>query len=86
MKDNVDYLPIWKANSTPEERFMELALIARKHPERFEKMIVIYQEQSEEFSMTRYCTSSGLDIAQTLGIIELGKFEVIKHCYGLIQE
>lgn len=86
MKDNVDYLPIWKANSTPEERFMELALIARKHPESFEKMIVIYQEQSDGYSKTEYCTNNGLDITETLGLIELGKFEVIKHCYGLMQE
>ena len=86
MKDNVDYLPIWKANSTPEERFMELSLIARKHPQRFEKMIVIYQEQSDGYSKTEYCANNGLDITETLGLIELGKFEVIKHCYGLIQE
>lgn len=41
---NVEYLPVWKAEATAEERLLELAMIARKHPERFAKMAVVYVE------------------------------------------
>lgn len=44
MTDPVSYLPVWKKNATAEERLLELAMIARKHPERFAKMLVAYVE------------------------------------------
>lgn len=86
MKDNVDYLPIWKAGSTVEEQFMELALIARKHPERFERFIVIYQESKDNHTRTDYLTKQGLQLNCTLGLLEMGKFELLKECYRLMQD
>jgi hypothetical protein len=85
MKDNVDYLPIWKKNATPEEKFMELALIARKHPEKFNRMIVVYQQQHDGYTQTRYADNE-LSLIETLGLIEMAKFEIIKECYSLVQE
>lgn len=41
---NIEYLPVWKKDATAEERFLELAMMARKHPERFAKMAVVYVE------------------------------------------
>ena len=83
-KDNIDYLPIWKKNATPEEKFMELALIARKHPERFDKLVVIWQEAIDESTRTDY--TSNRDLTTTLGLLELGKFEMLKVGYRLLQE
>jgi hypothetical protein len=81
-KDNVDYLPIWKANATAEERFMELAMMARKHPERFNKMVVIYQEDvNKDGWIARYQGSANLTTNEILGLLEIAKFEVLKHVY-----
>ena len=55
MNDNVEYMPNWKKGATAEERLMELAMIARKHPERFSQMVVIYiEELPDEFTRTRH--------------------------------
>lgn len=45
LSDNVEYLPLWKKDATPEERLLELAMVARKHPERFSKIVVLYVEE-----------------------------------------
>lgn len=45
---NVEYLPVWKAEATAEERLLELAMIARKHPERFAKLMVVYVEEKPD--------------------------------------
>ncbi len=76
MKDNVDYLPVWKKTESAEERFMELAMIARKHPERFGKIVVLYEEtQPSTLTKVRYislnCTTNEL-----IGILEIGKMQV----------
>jgi hypothetical protein len=52
--NNVDYLPIWKFGATPEERLSEIAAIARKHPERFSKMVFLYVEELPDgFTISR---------------------------------
>lgn len=42
---DVTFLPVWKRGATAAERFEELAMYARKHPERFDKLLVLYVEQ-----------------------------------------
>lgn len=81
MADNVEFLPIWKNNATPEERLMELAMMARKNPERFAKMVVFYQEESEHGYRTRYVCSEKLDSISLLGLIELGKDQVLRYIH-----
>lgn len=44
MNNDVSYLPIWKKNASVAERLEEIALIARKYPERFDKLVVLYVE------------------------------------------
>ncbi len=41
---NVELLPLWKKNATAAERLHELALLAAKRPEQFDKFVVIYAE------------------------------------------
>ena len=82
MKDNVQYLPIWKQNATAEERLSELAMIARQQPERFAKLVVVYVEEApENRTVTRYITS-GCDTIQALGILELGRYHLLQHTHG----
>jgi hypothetical protein len=77
VKDNVDYLPIWKKGATAEERLMELALVARKHPERFNRLLVIYQEDKADTStVTRY-TCNGGTTAELLGLMTMAEWEIM---------
>ena len=64
---NVEYLPIWKAEATAEERLLELAMIARKHPERFAKLMVVYSEAlrgklGPKCEMIREILDAGADV------------------------
>lgn len=78
--DNVDILPIWKKDSTPEEFLSELAMIARKKPEMFSKMVLLYEEfLPEGGSITRY-RARGTSILELLGIIESGKHQALVQC------
>lgn len=74
--DNVEYLPIWKNGATAEERLMELALVARKHPEYFDKMVVIYQEdQADKRTVTRYA-SNGCTTTELFGLLTMAEWEI----------
>jgi len=76
MSDNVDYLPVWKKNNTAEERFLELAMIARKHPERFNRICVIYEEnKGDDTTVTDY-TLHNCSTLELLGLIEIAKQEI----------
>lgn len=77
--DNLEYLPIWKKGSTAEEFLLELAMIARKHPERFEKVVLVSQEtlptgQTKVDYFTRQVSTM-----EALGVLELGKMEIIRY-------
>lgn len=82
MTDNVDYLPIWKKNATAEEKLMELAIMARKNPECFTQLMVIYQEENEHGFKTRYACDSQSSSIEMLGLIELGKAQLLRNIYG----
>lgn len=78
MKDNVDYLPIWKEGATAEERLLELAMIARKHPERFDKFVIGYQESFEDgATKTRYMTFNTETIS-ALGLLRMVDYEILE--------
>lgn len=83
----IDYLPIWKINATAEERFLELASVARKHPERFARTVVIFEEVLPvEKGDTNPCTAvrwitSGADNTQALGLLEVGKHHILKFMF-----
>ncbi len=74
---NVDYLPIWKKDATPEEFLMEIAIMARVHPVWFDKLVLAYESEptKDGYSKTRYqcrnCTTTEL-----LGLVESAKEEV----------
>lgn len=76
MGENVAYLPLWKKGATPEERLMEVAAIARNHPERFSKLAVIYIEDTGKSDVTRYACN-GVTTLELLGLLELAREEVL---------
>jgi hypothetical protein len=76
VSNNVEYLPIWKNNATAAERFDELAMIARKHPERFAKMVVVYIEVKEESTCTRQI-SAGCTTHEQIGVLAAAQFDLI---------
>lgn len=85
--DTLTYLPVWKAGATAEERLLELAMMARVHPDRFKRFIVAYQEDlaaPEDRSpqtVTRYATSDGLNTTTALGVIEIAKLELLRYTH-----
>ena len=84
MSDNVEYLPVWKNGATAEERFLELAMIARKRPERFEHVIIIwnYTNQKDGDRMRTEYVTSGCDTMDALGLVELAKEELHRYTRG----
>ena len=78
MSASIDYLPLWKKNATPFERFYELALVAQKHPERFGKVAVIYEETLKDGCTQIRQISDNCDTTQLLGLLQLGIDRVLK--------
>lgn len=77
--DNVDYLPIWKKGSTAEEFLMEVAAIARKHPERFGRIAVIYEQTLEDGSTKVDYQCKNTTTTELMGVIELAKDQIIRN-------
>lgn len=76
--DNVTPIPVWKRNSTAEEFLQEVATVARKYPDRFEKMIVMHEETLPSGrTVVRYATR-GASLNELLGLIEIGKRRIIE--------
>lgn len=76
--DNVTILPIWKNGATPEERLAELSFYARKNPERFGKLIVIYEETlPNKLTVLRWMADK-CSTNELLGILEIAKDRILK--------
>ena len=78
--DNVEYLPVWKFGATAEERFLELAMIAKKNPERFAKVAVIYEGAADANKLTRlrYTSCGVINNNELVGIIDIAKHDIIE--------
>jgi hypothetical protein len=68
----VDYLPVWKKNATAGERLRELALIADKHPERFQKWVIVYCEDSDKRFKTEWMNGEGTRTSDCLAVLTAG--------------
>jgi hypothetical protein len=79
---SIDYLPIWKEGATPEERFLELAHMARKSPGRFAKMVVVYEETLPNGNTLVRDITDGCTTNEVLGLLELGKVRIINRTYN----
>mgnify|MGYP001593666565 CR=1 FL=1 len=71
-------LPIWKRDASAYDRLSELALLAREKPEFFESFVIVYKEVKQNGNWQIRTMELGGDIALQLGLLELGKNEIIK--------
>ena len=85
MSATVSTLPIWKKNSTPAEWLQELAALAIENPERWARIVVIYEEinadgypiRMRQFSRGIACNNS---ILGTLVSAQMELFDYMKGC------
>lgn len=79
---NVLILPVWKKDASAEEWFYDMAMLARKHPERFKRCVLVYEEMSADnaSSLTDYYPH-GCSTTEVMGILELGKMRVYERTH-----
>ncbi len=70
MTATIDILPVWKKNAPAHERLYEMAEIARKHPEQFQKWILVYCEDNEQRFKTRYMQGEETRTSDCLAILQ----------------
>ena len=78
MTNNVFMLPDWKKNGTAEDRFNELAVMARLYPEKFSRVVVIYEEDLPDDRSKMQWAGTPLSTRELLGIITQALFEIQK--------
>jgi len=84
MTASVSTLPIWKKDSTPAEWLQEVAALALEHPERFGRIVVIYEERAKDNTAMHireqsYKCENNVDI---LGLLDWAKFELFEWMKG----
>lgn len=63
--------PRWKDKATPAERFDELAGVAREHPERFRKLVVIYVEEGPTGNLLARKLVDNLSTYEAIGLLHI---------------
>lgn len=76
--NNVKVLPIWKKHSTADEWLMEIAAMARDHPERFTKAVIVIQETKDDGVMVHRYYDRGVQLLERIGLLEVGKMDALK--------
>ena len=80
---NVAMMPNWKKDGTAEDRFGELAVMARLQPERFARVLIIYEEDlPDDVSKTRWA-GTPMTTREKLGLLHQAQFEVMQYARGL---
>lgn len=84
MSASVSCLPVWKKDSTPAEWLQEVAAIAMATPERFSRILVLYEEFDREGDpvKTRQQSYNIQANSQILGILEYAKLETFEYMKG----
>lgn len=83
MSASISTLPVWKKDSTPAEWLAELAAMALEHPERWARVVVVFEKvNADNLSIqTRslsYNIKSNTEIIGTLETAKLEVFELMK--------
>lgn len=71
-------LPRWKKGATPYERLSELALLAKEHPDMFERFVIVYVGNEPNGNWHVRCMDYKCDLTQILGILQLGIHRTIE--------
>lgn len=80
MTASIDFLPVWKKDSTAEEWCLELACIARKYPERFARAVIVLDEDLPNGNTKSRYYYRGMRLLEIVGLLEMGKDLVMTEC------
>lgn len=72
MTASIDILPIWKKDAPAHERLYELAEIARKHPDRFDKWVLVYCEDNDKRFKTRWMSGEQTRTSDCFAVLQAG--------------
>lgn len=70
---NVVLYPNYKSGSTTSERLIELAQLAEKHPERFDKWVLVYCEDNEQRFKIRYQSGPKTRTSDCFAVLAAGQ-------------
>jgi hypothetical protein len=76
MTATIDYLPVWKKGAPVHERLQELAEIARKHPDWFQKWVLVYCEDNEQRFKVRVMQGEETRTSDVLAVLSAGSMHV----------
>lgn len=72
MSNVVEVMPIWKRDASTPERLYELAELARRYPERFDKWVIVYCEDNPKRFKTRLMGGTGQRTSEELLVLQAG--------------
>ena len=75
---NVEIFPVWNTKASAADRLRELAVMADKHPERFDRMMIGYQGTDPTGRYTINYALSNCNTIELLGLLELVRNEIFK--------
>lgn len=84
MTATIDHLPVWKKNSTAEEWLLELAAMARKHPERYARAVIVIEETKSTGNTRQRCYSRNAPLAYRLGMLVIAQAEELAESRQLV--
>jgi hypothetical protein len=76
---NVELLPIWKKGATTAERLHELALLAEKKPELFDKWVLVYCEDNDQRFRIRYEQGENTRTSDCFAVLSAGAMHIFEH-------
>lgn len=78
----ISTLPFWKKDASAYERLSELALLAKEHPERFNRFVVVYEELLSSGRVKprtlvfRAKDDLAMDYSEQLGLLQIGILKI----------
>ncbi len=70
---NVELLPIWKKNASDGDRLRELACLADKRPEQFDKWVLVYCEDNDSRFKVRYLSGDKTRTSDCFAVLSAGQ-------------
>ena len=75
-------MPFWKKDTTPAEWLQEMAALAMEFPERFQNIVVVYDEVTPEGSLVRQ-QSRGVEVnSHIMGLMATAQMELFEYMKG----
>ncbi len=82
MTATVSTLPIWKKDSTASEWLQELAAMALEHPEQWERIVVVFEQDSPKQTHTRFLSRAIRTNQEILGTLVCAQHELFEYMKG----